>query len=119
MVGYPLELWTGKPGERCKEVFRFMEGVYRHARAEEEEREEVGGSVVGWAGCVLWAILGEELWSTDSHTRLVVVVVQGGSSAGVSLPPFALWDERMTTVEAREALAAAGRMREFSYGWID
>lgn len=31
----------------------------------------------------------------------------------VSLPPFALWDERMTTQEAREALASAGRMREY------
>lgn len=37
MVGYPLELWTGKAGERCGEVFRFMEQVYRHTLAEEEE----------------------------------------------------------------------------------
>lgn len=31
MVGYPLELWTGQPGQRCKEVFRFMEQVYKQA----------------------------------------------------------------------------------------
>lgn len=42
VVGYPLELWTGQAGERCNEVFAFMEQVYRHAAA------EASSSKVGW-----------------------------------------------------------------------
>lgn len=50
VVGYPLELWTGQAGKRCREVFAFMERVYQHAAADEEESRRAGGDSGGGGG---------------------------------------------------------------------
>lgn len=105
-----------------------MEQVYR-AADDDDDRDNKGvrgRRCVGRGGCfcfIHWSLSSVQSTtrrrrrkkSTDAHRSCLFggPDIQQGSAA-VSLPPFALWDERMTTQEAREALAATGRMRGWS-----